>query len=407
MEETKLSAKTEQCNSYRHTRYACYIGYITQAIVNNFLPLLFLTLQKSFQISLNQISVLVSVNFGVQLMIDFCSTLFVDRIGYRNCMRAAHLFAAAGLAGLSVFPKLLPDAFAGITAAVVLYAIGGGLLEVLVSPIVEACPSEQKEAQMSLLHSFYCWGHVLVIVCSTIFFSLFGLEHWGILACIWALIPILNCLYFGKVPIPQLVEEGQGMKIRELLKSAVFWRMFAMMLCAGASEQGMSQWASAFAESSLHISKTAGDLLGPCGFAVMMGASRAFFGKYGEKIRLERFMNLSSILCIASYLMAALSRQPWLGLIGCMLCGLSVGIMWPGSFSIASKSIKTGGTAMFALLALAGDLGCASGPAVVGHMSELCGGELQKGLLWAIFFPILLLLCGLVKWPRNREYNSY
>jgi fucose permease len=216
---------------------------------------------------------------------------------------------------------------------------------------VEACPSEKKEAQMSLLHSFYCWGHVLVIILSTIFFSLFGLENWRILACIWAMIPLLNFLYFCKVPIPKPVEEGKGMKISELMKSFVFWRLFVMMLCAGASEQGMSQWASAFAESSLHIPKTVGDLLGPCCFAFMMGCSRAFYGKYGEKINLDKFMNLSTILCIISYVLAARSSQPWLGLAGCMLCGLSVGIMWPGSFSIASKSLKTGGTAMFALLA--------------------------------------------------------
>jgi fucose permease len=348
-------------NGYNHTRYACYIGYITQAIVNNFLPLLFLTFQKSFHISLNQIALLVSVNFGVQLVIDFFSSLFVDRIGYRNCMKAAHLFAVVGLSGLFFFTELVPDPFAGITVAVILYAIGGGLLEVLVSPIVEACPSDKKEAQMSLLHSFYCWGHVLVILLSTIFFSLFGLENWRILACIWAVIPLLNFLYFCKVPIPELVEEGKGMKISELMKNFIFWRLFVMMLCAGASEQAMSQWASAFAESSLHISKTVGDLLGPCCFALMMGCSRAFYGKYGEKINLDQFMNLSTILCIISYVMATLSSQPWLGLAGCMLCGLSVGIMWPGSFSIASKSLKTGGTAMFALLALAGDLGCAAG----------------------------------------------
>jgi fucose permease len=302
---------------------------------------------------------------------------------------------------------LFADPFVGITVAVILYAIGGGLLEVLVSPIVEACPSEKKEAQMSLLHSFYCWGHVLVIILSTIFFSLFGLENWRILACIWAVIPLLNFLYFCKVPIPELVEEGEGMKISELMKNFPFWRLFAMMLCAGASEQGMSQWASAFAESSLHIPKTIGDLLGPCCFAFMMGCSRVFYGKYGEKINLDKFMNLSAMLCIISYVMSALSGQPWLGLAGCMLCGLSVGIMWPGSFSIASKSLKTGGTAMFALLALAGDLGCAAGPALVGHMSELHGGEIKRGLLWAMIFPAVLLCCILVRVPNRRTKRFF
>ncbi len=384
-------------NNYNHTRYACYIGYITQAIVNNFLPLLFLTLQKSFHISLSQISVLVSVNFGIQLLVDFFSSIFVDRIGYRNCMKIAHLFAVIGLSGLFFLTELFSNAFFGVFISVIIYAIGGGLLEVLVSPIVEACPSTKKEAQMSLLHSFYCWGHVLVIVFSTLFFTLFGIHHWQILACIWAIIPLANFLYFCKVPIPKLVEEGQGMSAGKLFKSGVFWKLFIMMLCAGASEQGMSQWASAFAESSLHISKTVGDLLGPCSFAIMMGLSRAFFGKYGEKIKLEKFMNFSSVLCIISYLLAALSKQPWLGLLGCMLCGLSVGIMWPGSFSIAAKSIPSGGTAMFAFLALAGDLGCGAGPSIVGRISELYGGELKRGLLYAIIFPVVLLGCSLLK----------
>ncbi len=370
---------------------------MTQAVVNNFVPLLFLTFQKSFSISLNQIAALVTINFGIQMAVDLSSSLFVDKIGYRTCVKAAHLFVAGGLCGLCLLPSVLPNAFLGIILAVALYAVGGGLLEVLVSPIVEACPTEKKESEMSLLHSFYCWGHVLVIVCSTAFFALFGLGNWRVMACVWAVIPIFNFLYFCRVPVPTPVEEGKGMRIRELMGTGVFWRLFLMMLCAGASEQGMSQWASAFAEASLHIPKTAGDLLGPCAFAVMMGLSRLFFGKRGDKIKLEKFMDLSSLLCIASYLLAALFDQPALCLLGCMLCGLSVGIMWPGCFSIASKKLKSGGTAMFALLALAGDVGCAAGPALVGNVAELLGGELKAGLLAAVIFPALLLLCNLFR----------
>lgn len=389
--------------NYNHTIYACYIGYITQAIVNNFAPLLFLTFQSSYQVSLRQLAMLVSVNFGVQLLVDFASSLFVDKIGYRVCMVGAHLLAACGLIGLYLFPTLLPNAFVGILLAVVIYAIGGGLLEVLVSPVVEACPTEKKEAAMSLLHSFYCWGHVLVIICSTIFFTVFGLNNWGIMACIWAVIPLLNAFYFSRVPVPMLVEEGEGMKVGELVKNGVFWKLFLMMVCAGASEQGMSQWASAFAESSLHISKTVGDLAGPCSFAIMMGLSRACYGKFGESIKLESFMNGSSILCIISYCLASLTSNPVFGLIGCALCGLSVGIMWPGTFSIAAKSLRRGGTAMFALLALAGDLGCGSGPAVVGYISEAWGGSLQKGLLAAIIFPVLLMCCNMGDFFRKVE----
>ncbi len=393
-------------NNYDHTKYACYVAYVTQAVVNNFVPLLFLTFQKSFAISLNQIAALVTINFGIQMAVDLSSSFFVDKIGYRTCIKAAHLFVVGGLLGLCFFPSILPSAFLGIILAVMLYAVGGGLLEVLVSPIVEACPTEKKESEMSLLHSFYCWGHVLVILCSTVFFAVFGLENWRVMACLWAAIPLLNFFYFCQVPVPTPVEEGKGMKLRELIGAGVFWRLFLMMLCAGASEQGMSQWASAFAEASLHIPKTAGDLLGPCAFAVMMGLSRLFFGKCGDKIKLERFLNLSSLLCVASYLLAALFDQPALCLLGCMLCGLSVGIMWPGCFSIASKKLKNGGTAMFALLALAGDVGCAAGPALVGNVAELFGGELQAGLLAAVIFPTLLLLCNLLRKKQKPNANN-
>ena len=381
--------------NYKRIKHACYLGYVTQAIVNNFLPLLFLTLQRSFDVSLEQLSLLVSVNFGVQLLTDLTSPLYVDKIGYWPSMRLAHLLSAAGLIGLWAFTELFPVPFTGVLISVVIYAVGGGLLEVLVSPIVEACPFENKEAEMSLLHSFYCWGHVAVVLVSTAFFAVFGLDNWRVMACAWALVPLYNLYNFCTMPVPYITEQRGGMKVSVLVRSGTFWRLFLMMLCAGASEQGMSQWASAFAESSLGVSKTMGDLLGPCCFAVMMGLSRMFFGKLGDRLDLRRFMNASSVLCIVSYLLATLTSAPWLGLLGCMLCGLSVGIMWPGSFSIAAASIRGGGTAMFALLALAGDVGCGTGPAVVGFAAEKARGDLKTGLLFAIAFPALLLILSL------------
>ena len=378
-------------NNYNHTIRACYLGYITQAIVNNFIPLLFLTFQDSYQISLDRIALLVSVNFGIQLLVDLVAAKFVDKIGYRVCAVSAHVFCTAGLLGLAVLPDLLPSAYAGIVVSICLYAVGGGLLEVLVSPIVEACPTERKEATMSLLHSFYCWGHVFVVLVSTVFFAVFGINNWKIMACIWAVIPLCNCLYFSLVPINTLVEAGGGMSILELFKTKIFWVLLLLMICSGASEQGMSQWASAFAEAGLGVSKTVGDLAGPCTFAVTMGLSRLFYGKCSEKIDLQKFMILSGGLCIFSYLLSALAPLPFLSLAGCALCGLSVGIMWPGSFSIAAKSLRRGGTALFALLALGGDIGCASGPAIVGFVSGLFGDNLKTGLLFAILFPVLLI----------------
>lgn len=337
---------------YQKTIYACFVGYIVQAIVNNFVPLLFLTFEKSYHIPLSQITMLITINFGIQLLVDLLSAGFVDRIGYRVSVVLAHVFAAVGLVGLVLLPEIMPNAFAGLLVAVFIYALGGGLIEVLISPIVESCPTDNKEKAMSLLHSFYCWGHVGVVLLSTIFFGIFGIANWKILACIWALIPVINAFVFAKAPIAPLIEEGEsGMTMLDLCKSKVFWVMMLMMLCAGASEQAVSQWASTFAEKGLGVTKTIGDLAGPMTFAILMGSSRAFYGKFGHKIDLDRFMLGSSVLCIFSYLLIAASPIPFLSLVGCGICGLSVGIMWPGTFSKASVALKNGGTAMFALLA--------------------------------------------------------
>lgn len=379
-------------NQYQKTIYACFAAYIVQAVVNNFVPLLFLTFQDSYGIPLSQITMLVTLNFGLQLLVDLASVSFVDRIGYRASMVLAHALAAAGLALLAILPELLPSPFVGILLSVCVYAVGGGLLEVLVSPVVEACPSDHKEQTMSLLHSFYCWGHVGVVLVSTVFFALFGVGHWRVLALVWAMIPLGNMIAFTRVPIAPLIEDGQrGMTIRELARRKVFWVFLLMMVCAGASEQGVSQWASTFAEKGLGVSKTVGDLAGPMAFAVLMGTSRAIYGKYGDRLDLDQFMAGSALLCVVSYLCIALGPNPVLGLLGCAVCGLSVGIMWPGTFSKASAGLPRGGTALFALMALAGDLGCSGGPTLVGMVSSTLGDDLKKGILAGIVFPALLL----------------
>lgn len=390
---------------YQKTIYACFIGYIVQAIVNNFVPLLFVTFHDSYGIPLSKITLLVTFNFGLQLLVDLLSVGFVDRIGYRASMLLAHGLSAVGLFLLPVLPELFADPFAGLLIAILIYVVGGGLLEVLISPVVESCPTDNKEKAMSLLHSFYCWGQVGVVLVSTLFFAVFGIQNWKLLAMLWAVIPVLNGLFFIGVPIAPLIEDGEtGMKLGELLKNGLFWILFLMMLCAGASEQAVSQWASALAERGLGISKTLGDLTGPMTFGILMWISRAFYGKYGDKIRLERFMGASALLCIASYLLIALVPVPALGLVGCALCGLSVGIMWPGTFSMAAASMRHGGTALFALLALAGDLGCSSGPTLAGFVSGVYGDNLRRGILAAVIFPIALLVSLLlIKRRRSVE----
>lgn len=391
-------------NKYQKTIYACFIGYIVQAIVNNFVPLLFLTFENTYHIPLSQITMLITINFGVQLLVDLLSTGFVDKIGYKASILIAHGASALGLLGLVILPEVFPSAFAGLLTAVIIYALGGGLIEVLISPIMESCPTENKEKAMSLLHSFYCWGHVGVVLFSTIFFRVFGIEHWKILTCIWVAIPIINAAIFASAPIAPLVEEGEsGLSMIQLFKNKIFWVLMLMMLCAGASEQSVSQWASTFAEKGLGVSKTLGDLAGPMAFAILMGSARAFYGKFGHKIDLDKFMLGSGALCILSYLCISLTHSPVLALAGCAICGLSVGIMWPGTFSKASASIRNGGTAMFALLALAGDLGCSGGPTLVGYVSSMAEENLKCGILAAIVFPILMVLgIMLVRLQKNK-----
>ncbi|MCD7858206.1 MAG: MFS transporter [Clostridiales bacterium] len=379
--------------SYDHTIRACFVGYIVQAIVNNFVPLLFLTFQSAYGIPLSSITLLITFNFTVQLMVDLLSPKFIDRVGYRAAIMLAHIMAAAGLIGLAVLPDLLPSPFAGLVVSVLIYAVGGGLLEVLVSPIVEACPTDNKESAMSLLHSFYCWGHVGVVLLSTIFFTLFGTERWKILALLWAVVPIVNCVVFARVPIYSLLKEGErGLSMKELLGKRTFWLALALMICAGASEQAVSQWTSTFAESGLQVSKTLGDLCGPMFFAILMGTARALYGKYGARIDLIRAMKLSAGLCVVSYLVISLSPWPMLSLLGCGVCGFSVGILWPGTFSMTARLLPRGGTLLFALLALGGDIGCSAGPTVVGMLSSLAGGDLHTGILAAVGFPVVMLL---------------
>lgn len=377
---------------YKKTMYACFVGYIVQAIVNSFVPLLFVTFQETYNIPLTQITLLITVNFVVQLLVDLLSAGFIDKIGYRASVILAHIFAAVGLALLTILPEVLPDSFVGILIAVFVYAIGGGLIEVLISPIIEACPTDNKESAMSLLHSFYCWGCTGVVLISTIFFTIFGISHWKILTLLWTILPLANMLLFAKVPIYSLQEEGEkGMNLGELFREKMFWILMLMMVCSGAAEQSVSQWASTFAEKGLGITKSVGDLVGPMLFSILMGLSRLLYGKYGEKLDLDRFMKFSCVLCIVSYLGISFIPVPMVELLGCGLCGFSVGILWPGTFSKAAAALRRGGTLLFALLALAGDLGCSGGPTLVGFVSSGLGDNLRLGIFVGIIFPILLL----------------
>ena len=388
--------------NYKKTKIACYLGFITQAIAANFAPLLFLKFHTDYNITLGNISLISTCFFFTQLVVDLFCAKFVDRIGYRACIVASEVCSALGLVGLALLPDLLPNPYTGIIISVIIYAIGSGLIEVLCSPIVEACPFENKEATMSLLHSFYCWGSVGTILVSTVFFAIFGIDSWKWLAVLLALVPAINIFNFATCPREYLGEDGEGMSIPALLKTPLFWIAIILMICSGASELSMAQWASAYAEAALGLSKTMGDLLGPCLFAVAMGICRMLYGKYGEKVNLSKFMLGSGLLCVVCYIFASLFSNPVIGLIGCILCGFSVGIMWPGTLSISSKKFPAGGTAMFALLAMAGDLGGSIGPGIVGRVTQVAGDNIRTGMTVGLVFPVVLVI-GLIFFDKMKS----
>lgn len=401
-----LFTKSTMKLTYKNTVTAAFAGYVILAIVNNFIPLLFVMFQTGYGLHISEITVLVVVNFSIQLLVDLISAKVVDKVGYRPCLLVAHGCIAAGFLLLTVLPECLAP-FPGILISVIVYAIGGGVLEVLLSPLVESCPTENKEKTMSMLHSFYCWGHVGVVLLSTLFFRLFGIANWKILAWLWVLLPLANGAVFLKTPIATLIAPGKtGMGIKKLVTNKTFWLLAVMMLCSGASEQAVVQWASAFAEQGLGISKTLGDLVGPMSFAIFMGCSRAFYGKFGHRIDLGKFILFSGVLCLAAYGLAGGAQHPVVNLIGCSLCGLSVGILWPGTFSLAAKALPAGGTAMFALLALTGDFGCLSGPAVVGWVADTAGGDIRVSILTAVGFPVLLVISNLIYQKHARKKVS-
>ncbi len=386
--------------SYQKTIYACFMGYIAQAIAVNFAPLLFLRFRAQYGIPLSEITALITICFVLQLMTDLVSTFFIDRIGYRAAVLLANTFVAAGFMSLTFLPELTPNPFLGLVISVIIYSVGSGLIEVVVSPMVEACPSANKSKTMSLLHSFYCWGSVGVVVVSTVFFRIFGIDKWKLLAVVWAVLPLINAVLFANTPIPDISEQQkEQISFGELLKNRVFWIFFVIMLCAGASEIAVSQWASAFAEKMLDIPKSAGDIAGPAMFAVLMGTARTIYGKYGEKVELGRMIFICSLFCILSYLMISLSPNSIISVMGIGLCGFSVGIMWPGTFSLAAASVK-GGNAMFALLALAGDIGCTAGPTLAGLVAEAANDNLKFGILSAIIFPTIL---AVMIFPKIRK----
>jgi len=379
--------------TYKHTQKACCLAYVTGAIVNNFAALLYLMFQKSFGITLFQIGFLMGLNFGIQIFVDLLGAKYAQQLGYRCCAVGAFVFAFLGLVMLPLLTAFMQNKFAAIVISISFSAIGSGMLEVIISPITEALPIGEKEAAMSMLHSFYCWGSVLVIGVSSLFFKLFGMENWRIITLIWAMLPLSTLVIFLIVPIRTLPSSHSGFK--GILSSKGFLIFLILMMCSGAGEIAMSQWASYFAEDALKVSKTVGDLMGPCLFAVFMGIGRVGYALFSDKINLKAYLKISSLGCVITYLVTAISPNPYLSLAGCAFTGLFVAIAWPGVLSLASQYNPKGGTGMFALLALAGDVGCTLGPQIVvlgASKINVLSSPIHSGLLLSALFPLVMII---------------
>ena len=384
---------------------ASYIGYVIQAMVINFAPLLFVMFQKEFNLSISKISALIVVNFAAQLSMDILSSIYVDKLGYRKCIIAAHIFATFGVASLSFLPDIMNNHFIGLLISMFFSGLGGGIIEVVVSPVVEALPTKSKSASMSLLHSFYSWGHFFIVILATLYFITIGIENWRILAIIFSLVPFINGILFAICPIESLQKEGEEkVKLKYLLSTRIFFIFLLLMFCGGAAEQAIVQWSSAYAELGLNIDKTFGDIIGTAMFALLMGTSRVIYSICHKKIHLLKFMMLSMILLVASYLLASLSVNPWLSLLGCAMTGFASGIVWPGTLSLTSRYVKAS-TAMYALLAFTGDIGCTVGPWTTGLITDITG-NMQDGFLISTIYPLITVLALIIIWFYRKKVKE-
>ncbi len=391
-------------NNYKFTVFGSYVGYLVQGVILSFLPLLYVQFNKEFSISYDVISVVISITFLLQLCIDYFAAKFVDRIGYRKCLVASCIFSTIGLALLGILPYYI-NPVAGIIIAVVFYSTGCGLIEVLVSPLVESCPTKNKTAHMCLLHSFYCWGLLFTVLVSTAFFAVFGIENWRWLAICWAFLPFVNTFIFLFCPIYKQTETSEGTSIKQLLKNKTVWLIIILMLLGGSAEVSISQWMSVFVEQGLGIPKDYCDLLGTCIFAACMGISRVVFGLLSSKISLKKILLGAAAVTIAGYLLIGFSPNAVLSIIGCALCGFSTALLWPATLSLGAQIMPDTGTSLFGLMALGGDAGCIIGPALVGFVAAK--SSVSTGILSGIGCPIALfviyLLMVLKKTPNSSE----
>lgn len=396
--------------SYGLTKVACYIGYVVQAVVNNLLSLLFVIFNaQPYNISLEKLGSIIFINFAAQLFIDYISVFFTSRFGYKKCVVFAQATSVVGFVLLGFLPRVIEPYF-GILFSILFLAVGSGLIEVLISPIIEALPSDNKASNMSFLHSFYCWGQVLTVIGTTALVFALGNDKWFYIPFVWSIIPFINTLLFTRCDILELENNSAHSSALSLLKNKSVYKYMVFMFCAGASEITMVQWSSFFVEKGFGTEKWLGDLIGPCLFAVLMGIGRIGYGILGKKVSLERLLCYFSALCFVCYLVVALSNNGIICALGCAVCGLSVSVMWPGVISLSAEKFHSSGTAIFSLMAMLGDIGCAVGPWILGLIAEYAfdynlgrhlisalninstQSNMQLGFLICSIFPLIMFL---------------
>lgn len=392
--------------SQKLTITACLTGFVVQAIVINYSPLLFLTFENELGISMAKISLLISISFITQLLMDLTASRLPHLFSKRVTIVMGQVCAALGLMGIALLPSVLPP-YVGLIIGTTVASVGGGIIEVTGNPVIESCNIKNKHAILTFMHSCYCWGVVLTVLLSTVFFYLLGTEHWRLLTCLWAAIPACNAVLFAIAPLGEITAApDRSKRKRSAFRTFTFWALIVLMLCAGAAEQVMAQWASSFAEMGLGVDKTMGDILGPCAFALLMGLARLLYAKFSTKIDLSKCMIATSVLCIVGYLLSAFSPFPALSLVGCAVCGFSVGLMWPGTLCIATEEIPDGGVKMFALLALAGDAGCAIGPSAAGWIAGALGDDLKIAFALSAVFPLLIIVFAALLMLRDKRRKA-
>lgn len=381
-------------SKYTVTKITCYIGYVVQAVINNFLPILFIVFQDIYGLGYEKLARLIAVNFITQIITDFLTPKIVNKIGYRKAIILCQAAATTGLLMLGILPRFVSNVYPVIIFSIIVYAFGSGLIEVLFSPVIEHLPIDNKSGNMSLLHSFYCWGQAFTIIVTTALVSFFGYKGWANIPLVWAVLPFIDMLLFIKAPIVEPKEDEKEQGFKELFKNRKFKLYMLMMLCAGASEIAMAEWASMFAQQSLGVSKVIGDLTGPCLFAIFMGLGRIWYAAVSNKISFTKAIIVLNSICAVCYLGVAFCKISVLALVFCAVCGFTVSISWPGIYSLGAETFPKGNAVMYSTFALCGDMGCCLGPWVLGFVAEFFG--LNAGFAVATVFPITMVATALL-----------